>query len=435
MSKGTIIAGIDIGTDKICTIIASISHETGNTNVIGVASTPSSGIRKSQIVDLEDAISSITDSVEAAERMAGFNINRAFVSFSGAHIESLNSKGVVAVSEPEGEIVPEDVERVIEAARAVSLANAREIIHVIPRDFVVDSQLGIKDPVGMSGVRLEAEAHLITAPSTAVRNITKCIQELGIQVESLVYAGLASSQSSLTETEKELGVVCIDIGGGTTSVTAFVEGTLAHSSVIPIGAKNVTNDIAIGLRVSLKNAETIKLHVSKAKNQFSPPPGAKASEISKLRKEFDSIDLKKLGIKEDATTTSRKALVEGIIKPRLEELFSMIHDNLSQAEILDKVPAGVVLTGGGAETVLCIQVAKRSLNLPARIGEPQGLSGLVDELTSPVYATATGLIHFGLNQLPQHSGKREDRVLPSLPSVPIKKLIDKVMNLIKSFMP
>jgi cell division protein FtsA len=398
MPRGRIISGIDIGTEKICTIIASVGEESGKTNVIGVASSASRGLKKSQIVDLEEAIGSITDSVEAAERMAGLNISQAYVSVSGAHVSSQNSKGVVAVSEPEGEITPLDVDRVIEAARAVSLPSSRELIHVIPRDFTVDSQTGIKDPVGMSGVRLEAEAHLVSGSTTALKNCTKAIQEVGIGVQGLVFSGLASSYAALSETEKELGVVLLDIGGGTTSLTVYVEGALAYSAVIPIGAKNITNDIAIGMRMSLQSAEKLKLHLSRTQQELPPPTGAKASEIAKLRKEFDTINLDKLGIKEEPATASRKALIEGIIRPRLVEIFSLVSAELKQAELLPLVPAGLVIAGGGAETVSILEVARRSLSLPARVGMPKGLSGLVDELASPAFATSTGLIHYALKQ-------------------------------------
>lgn len=436
MSKGKLIAGIDVGSDKICTIIASPSEDSGNCNVLGVASTPSAGIRKSQIVDLEEAIAAITDSVEAAERMAGFTINGALVSISGAHIESQNSKGVVAVAQPEGEITPHDVERVIEAARAVSLPSSREIIHVVPRDFVVDSQQGIKDPVGMTGVRLEAEAHLVTGSSTAIRNMTKAISELGIQVQGLVFSGLASSYSVLSETEKELGVILVDIGAGTTSITVFSEGTITYSSVIPIGARNITNDLAIGMRISLASAEKVKTHLSRTKGVFVPPKGVKASEIAKLRKDHDSIDLVKMGIKEETNVASRKALVEGIVQPRLNEIFSLIAEDLKKAKLTGNTPAGIVVTGGGAETVAVIEAAKRILSLPARIGVPKGLTGLVDELHSPVYATAAGLVFYALKNstgISQASHKFD--LKGSMPKIDFKSVIQKLTDLVKSVLP
>ncbi|PIP53416.1 cell division protein FtsA, partial [Candidatus Beckwithbacteria bacterium CG23_combo_of_CG06-09_8_20_14_all_34_8] len=262
MAKGKIFAGIDVGTCKVTTIITSQDEETRKLRVVGVATVGSKGIRKSQVVDIDDAIEAITQSVEAAERMAGFSISDAFVSVGGAHIMSQNSKGVVAVANPGEEVIEEDVDRVIEAARAVSLPSSREILHVIPRDFIVDSQPGIKDPLSMTGIRLEVDAHIITGASTAIRNLVKCVTEIGINVAATVFSGLAAAESSLTETEKELGVCVIDIGGGTTSVSVFAEGLLTHSFVLPIGAKHITNDLAIGLRVSLEEAEKIKLILS-----------------------------------------------------------------------------------------------------------------------------------------------------------------------------
>jgi len=302
MTKNQIISAIDIGTTKITTLIATLGVETDKVSVIGVATEPAKGLRKSQIVDIDETIESITQSVESAERMAGYTISSSLVSISGAHIESLNSKGVVAVAEPEGEISGNDVLRVIEAARAVSLPSSREILHVIPRDFKVDSQEGVKDPVGMSGVRLEAEAHIITSASTAMRNINKCVSEIGVEVDSLVFSGLASAEAVLTPTEKELGVVLVDLGGGSTSVAVFVEGALSFSSVLPVGAKNITNDLAIGLRVSLETAEKIKLALSKIdKNEAE---------------DNDELDFKKLNLNEDVGKLSKKTLIEGIIRPR-----------------------------------------------------------------------------------------------------------------------
>lgn len=435
MSNNRIIAGIDIGTTKVCTVIASHSRETGSTNVVGVASSPSQGMRKSQIIDLDEAIMAITDSVEAAERMAGFSISQAFVSVSGATIGSLNSKGVVAVSEPEGEITPLDVERVIEAARAVSVPSTQDVIHVIPRDYMVDSQPGIKDPVGMTGVRLEAEAHLVTGAQTTLKNVHKAVTELGIQVQDLVFSGLASSYSALTETEKELGVVLVDIGGGTTSICAFVDGAITHSSVLPIGAKNISNDLAIGMRVSLASAEKIKLHLSGAPRTFKHKKGLKASEVAKMRKELDSLNLDSLGITEDVQLVSKKALIEGIIRPRLKELFSLVGKQLKDAGLAGQTPAGIVLTGGGAQTVEIIDVAKRILLMPARVGEPKGLKGLVDEIATPEYATASGLVLYGLKHGGAVAPERAGFKMPGIPQLPFRRAYDKLLSMFKSLIP
>ncbi len=437
MAKGKTIAAIDIGTEKICTIIANCSEETDKVTVVGVAATPSRGLRKSQIVDLEEAIQAITVSVEAAERMAGDSISSAFISISGSHIASQNSKGVVAVAEPEGEITDTDVARVIDAAKAVSLPSARDIIHVIPRDFTVDSQVGIKDPVGMTGVRLEAEAHLITASSTAIKNAIKCMSEVGISVSGIIFSGLASSHAVLSETEKELGVITVDIGGGSTSITAYVEGSIAFSSVIPIGARNITNDLAIGMRLSLASAEKVKLYLSKAQKEPVMHTSPRVGEMSKLRREQDIIDLSTLGITEETATASQKALIEGIIRPRLQELFALIAGQLKDAGLTSQVPAGVVITGGGADTVAVIETAKRILSLPARVGIPKGLNGLVDELSAPAFSTATGLILHALHAHDEAlTSSKKTKLALKLPSISLlDNLYKKLIDLVKSFLP
>lgn len=424
MPKNQIISAIDVGTTKITTLIASINEETEKINIIGVSNLDAKGLRKSQIVDIDETIESITQSVEAAERMAGYSISSCLTSIGGSHIESINSKGVVAVSEPEGEIRKTDVERVIEAARAVSLPSSREILHVIPRDFKVDSQEGVKDPVGMSGVRLEAEAHIITGSSTAMKNISKCVSEIGVEVDSLVFSGLASAESILTPTEKELGVVLIDLGGGSTSLAVFVEGALSYSSVLPVGAKNITNDLAIGLRVSLETAEKIKLGLSKM------------TQKNDDNEDQDELDPKKIGLGDDVGKLSKKTLVEGIIRPRLNEIFNMVGEELKKSGFGGTTPAGVVVCGGGALTVGLETSCKRSLSLPVRIGYPKGLSGLVDEIKSPSFAVAWGLIQYGIKN---YKGIKSDSSFKAvgdvLKKLPVKGVMDKGIKLVKSFLP
>ncbi len=436
MAKGKIIAGIDIGTSKVCTLITSVSDEE-KINVIGVSSVPSRGLRKSQIVDIEDAIESITESVESAERMAGYSINSAFISVGGIHIASQNSKGVVAVAEPEGEIDGADVARVIEAARAISLPSAREILHVIPRDFIVDSQEGIKDPVGMTGVRLEAEAHIITGSSTAMRNLSKCVGEIGISVQGLVFCGLSASESVLSETERELGVVLVDLGGGSTSLSVFVEGSLAHSAVIPIGARNITNDLAIGMRVSLDSAEKIKLALSQnRKSPVFPNEDTKAEKLERKTDAGDEIDLTKIGIKEEITTASYKTLVDGIIRPRLNEIFTMVGMELKKSGFGGQTPAGVVLTGGGALTVEVVNACKRTLAMPTRIGIPKGLSGLIDEIRDPAFAAVTGLILYGYKNEGIIRTKTGSGTLGKVMNrLPMKGAVNKAIDFVKSFLP
>lgn len=422
MTKNQIISAIDIGTTKITTLIATLGVDTDKVSVIGVATEPAKGLRKSQIVDIDETIESITQSVESAERMAGYTISSSLVSISGAHIESLNSKGVVAVAEPEGEISSNDVLRVIEAARAVSLPSSREILHVIPRDFKVDSQEGVKDPVGMSGVRLEAEAHIVTSASTAMRNINKCVSEIGVDVDSLVFSGLAGAEAVLTPTEKELGVVLVDLGGGSTSVAVFVEGALSFSSVLPVGAKNITNDLAIGLRVSLETAEKIKLALSKIDKDEA--------------EDNDELDFKKLNLNEDVGKLSKKTLIEGIIRPRLNEIFGLVGEELKKSGFGGMTPAGVVVTGGGALTAGLTTSCKRTLSLPVRIGYPKGLSGLIDEIKSPAFAAAWGLIDYGVKNF---KGVKSDSSFKNIGKIlhklPIKGVFNKALKLIKSFLP
>ncbi len=281
MARDHIVSGIDVGTSKITTLIATVPEE-GDARVIGVSTVASRGLRKGQVVNIEEATGAISGALEAAERMAGTQVARAFLSVGGAHIASQNSHGVVAVSEPDKEISESDVKRVIEAAKAVSLPSSREILHVLPRGYVVDSQEGIVDPVGMTGVRLEVDTHLVTGGATAVRNLRKCVEDLGVEVEGMVFGGLAASLATITDTEKELGVVLIDIGGGTTDVAIFVEGALSYSSVIPIGAINITKDLAAGLRVSLESAEKIKLLLGKTP-RVPAVPEEEAKQIRKKR--------------------------------------------------------------------------------------------------------------------------------------------------------
>lgn len=391
MNKNTIVATIDIGSSKIATLIASVSPTDNKYSAVGVSSVPSKGIKKSQVVNIEEAIEAITQSVEAAERMAGVQISSALVSVSGDHIRSLNSKGVVAISNPEGEVVDEDVQRVINAAQAVSLPSSQEVLHVLPRAFSVDSQTGVRDPKGMSGVRLEAEAHIVVGSSAVIKNLEKCVVDINVKVEDKVFAGLSSAEAVLSDTEKELGVIVADIGGGTTSVVIYVDGAPSYSAVIPVGAKNITNDIAIGLRISLESAEKIKRHLTEIERKPIPMTIDHDGK-SKSDKKEDLIDLQSLNIKEEIRTTSKKTLVEGIIRPRLNEIFELVGEELRKSGFGGMTPAGVVITGGGAETVEVLSSCKRVMQMPARIGYPSGLSGLTDEISSPAYASLTGLM-------------------------------------------
>lgn len=433
MAKDKIICGIDVGSSKIATLIASLD-ETGKINLIGVSSTLSKGVKKDQVVDIDEAVDAITESVEAAERMAGYSISQSFVSLGGPQIESVNSHAVVAVSQPEGEIRESDILRVNDAAKAIALPSSREILHVIPRTFTVDGQEGIKDPIGMTGVRLETETHIITGSSTSMRNLVKCIQEVGIDVSELVFSGIASSLSVLTDTEKELGVVLIDIGGETTDVVIFVDGSVAYSAVVPIGARHITSDMAVGLRVSLESAEKIKLSLGKV--QKSPALAEEESKddqnlaVSKKKNE-EMLDIKALGIEEDIQKISNKAVTQGIIRPRLQEIFKYVGKEIKKSGFGTQIPSGLVICGGGAQTAGVLEQAKYVLGFPARIGKIEGLSGLVEEIDSPSFTAAAGLIIYGASLT--STGELHIPVLSG--SLPLKGLMQKGIALVKSFLP
>jgi cell division protein FtsA len=424
MTKTTGVNAIDIGTSKVTCLITKPSTDSEKINVVGVATLPSRGMGRSRnnagtIVNIEEVAGSITDCVESAERMAGFNINSAQVSISGSLIKSQNSQGVVAVTEPEGEISSEDIYRAIEAARAVSLPSSREIMHVLPREFSVDSQKGIKDPIGMSGIRLETEAHIITGSTTAIKNTTKVISEIGINVQNTVFSGLASALSTLTDTEKELGVVSVDIGAGVTNVTIFVDSACSYSSVIPLGARKITDDIALGLMVSLDSAEKIKHHISVSKKDLG---------------EKDEINLAKIGVKEEIRNVSRKTLSEGIIRPRLNEIFTLVGGVIRKSGFAGQAPSGIVLSGGGSLTIGATESCKRVLQLPTRLSTPVGLSGLTEEIDSPEYATAVGLVLYGYqhNDSSIPTSFKIDNVLKKLP---FKEISKKATDFFKSLMP
>jgi len=432
MVRDRILSAIDIGSSKIVTLIAAMTEE-GDARIVGVSSIPSRGLRKSQVVNIEEATETISASLEAAERMAGVSVAQAFVRVGGAHISSLNSHGVVAVSEPEKEITMSDVKRVIDAAKAVQLPTSREIVHVLPRGYIVDGQEGIVDPIGMTGVRLEVETHLVTGGATAIRNLHKCVEELGVEVGGIAFGGLVSSLSTLSETEKELGVILVDIGGGTTDVAIYVEGALSYSSVIPVGAINITKDLAAGLRVSLESAEKIKLRLGEVSRKSVVIDDEKPK--GKNEKD-DEIDVSDLGLPEGMRSISKKTLIEGIIKPRLNEIFTMVGLEIKRSGFGGMTPSGVVMTGGGALTVGAIEAARRNLAMPVRTGIPQHINGLIDEIMSPAYAASVGLLLWG-----NTTGKGESTgsLFSGLgkigSSFQVKGLAGKVVDLVKSFLP
>lgn len=380
-----LITAIDIGSSKIATIVGMESKEDDELRIIGFNSTPSRGVKKGLIVDIDKVTESVTESIEKAERMAGQKIHTVLVSVGGPHISSLNSRGVVAVADARGEISETDISRVVEAARAISLSTTRQIIEVSPRDFVVDGQEGIKNPIGMSGVRLEVETHIITASHTNLKNIDRCMENVGVQNEGFIFSGLASSEAVLTDTEKELGVVCVDIGGGKTDIALYTDGSLSYSSSIPIGAKHITNDIAVGLRVSLDSAEKIKLYLSRKMDH----------RLDKSKRKIEEVNLHELALPEQVEKYDLKVLIDGIIGPRLEEIFKLISDEIMKSNFMEHIPSGLVITGGGALTVGILEMGKKVIGLPIRIGVPGRVTGLVDEIIDPQFSTTVGLILYG----------------------------------------
>jgi cell division protein FtsA len=418
MPKEKIITGIDIGSTKICTTVACVSEN--KVSIIGVSGNiPSKGINKGNVVDIDSAVEAISQSIEKAERMAGVSISSAFVTINGSHIENLNSHGVVAVSPNDtSEISKEDVSRVIEAAQAISLPSTREIVHVIPRDFVVDSQEGIKDPVGMSGVRLEVETNVIHGSATAMRNITKCVNQVGVDVNELVYTGLASSYAVLTDTEKELGTLLVDIGGGTTSVIAFIEGSPIHSVVLPIGGKLMTSDLAIGLRSRLEDAEKIKLRLSNE---------AMISKGSQNESQDEDFDVSEFDLEIERIP---RTMLYKILSARLEEIFRLVALEVTKAGLNGKLPAGIVITGGAALTAGIEKSAKVNLKMPVRIGTPKGVTGLIDEIKGADSSAGVGAILYGSklyrgSNLLSFDDKRGS----------IKSGLSKLFGKLKSFLP
>jgi cell division protein FtsA len=430
MSEGKIIVGVDIGTSKIVTIIARVDDEF--VNVLGVSEVPSRGVKKGQIVDIKEAVDSINNSLDGAERMAGYSVSHIIASLGGSQIESQNSRGVVAVSSSSGEVTQGDLDRVIDAAKAVSLPSSREIIHVLPRNYVVDGQEGIKDPIGMTGVRLEVDTHIISAATTSLSNLEKAFSQVGIAIDGVVFNGYASSLAVLSETEKELGVVLVDIGAGTTDISIYSEGSVAYSSVLPIGARHITNDLAIGLRISLESAEKIKIYLS---NKSKKPKIERLGEtFERESKDADEIDLSSLGLPEDLRKVSHKTLTDGIIRPRLNEIFTMIGMEIKRSGYGGQTPAGVVVTGGGALTVGITDSAKRTLAMPVRVGIPISIKGLIDEIEDTPFATIVGLAIFGASLNTKQSLPFGIN-LPNFGNLGFSRFFSRIINFIKSFMP
>jgi len=373
--KEDLIVGLDIGTTKICTVVAEAT-ETG-VDIVGIGTHPSRGLRKGVVVDIDATVESIKKAVEEAELMADCEISSVYAGIAGGHIAGLNSHGIVAVKDRE--VTESDVRRVIDAAKAVAIPMDREVIHVIPQEFIIDDQDGIREPLGMSGVRLEAKIHIVTAAVTSAQNIVKCANRAGLNVIDIVLEPLASAEAVLARDERELGVCLIDIGGGTTDLAVFVEGSIKHTSVLALGGYHVTNDIAVGLRTPFDEAERIKKRFGMA----SP----------RLLGSDDVITVPSVGGRRPREI-SRKILCE-IIEPRMEEILSLARQELVKAGLEDRIPSGVVLTGGCSALSGIDSLAEEIFESPVRQGQPVHVGGLQDVVRSPMYATGVGLVLFG----------------------------------------
>jgi len=379
VAKHKVIAGLDIGNSKVRVAVAVMEEGNPLPNVIGVGVSPSGGLRKGNIIDVEEAVANISSALEDAERMAGEPVHHVFLGISGDHIASQDSKGVIAISHSGNEIIEDDVDRVLEAAQAVSIPSNRRILRIIPKYFTVDEQSGIKYPVGMTGIRLEVLAHLVTGLVPAVKNIEKCVHQAGVDINDIIPNGLASAEAVLTKRQKELGVVVIDVGCGGTNVAIFEEGTVLHSASLPIGGENVTNDIAIGLRTSIDTAEKIKIEYG--------------SCIPEDVHDRETIDLSLIS-KIDTATVSKKHLAE-IIQARYHEIFLMVKDELSKVQRDGMLPAGAILTGSAVKMPGVLDLAREILNLPVQIGFPTNYDGVVDKIEDPSYASVIGLVIWG----------------------------------------
>lgn len=394
MSADNLLVGLDIGTTKVCAVVGEL-NESGVFQVIGVGTSPSKGMRRGAVINIEATLKSVAEAVEAAEMMSGREVNDVVTSIGGAHIEGINSRGVVAVSGRDREITREDIRRVIEAAKAVVIPMDREVLHVLPQEYIVDDQGGIHDPLDMIGIRLEAEVHIITGSVTSAENLLKCVNRAGFRVEEIVLESLAASAAVLSEDEKDLGVLLIDLGGGTTNFIVHLEGAPYHTDVISLGGSQVTSDLSIMLKTPIDSAEKIKKDAGCC---YMP-----------LVDSEEEVVIPGVG-GWPAASIPRKEMCR-IIQPRVAEMFGMVRDQLVKKSFIGHLGGGVVLTGGGSLLQGTIELAQEIFDVPARIGFPEKLGGLTKEFQSPMYATAVGLVMFNgqavqMQNTPQNSSKR-----------------------------
>ena len=385
VNDNKMIVGLDIGTSKVVAIVGAITPE-GQLEIVGIGSHRSNGLKKGVVVNIESTVLSIQRAIEEAELMAGCQIHSVYAGIAGSHIRSLNSHGIVAIRDRE--VFSQDLERVIDAAQAVAIPADQKILHILPQEFLIDDQDGVKEPLGMSGVRLEAKVHLVTCAVNAAQNIEKCIRRCGLEVEDIILEQLASSYSVLTDDEKELGVCVVDIGGGTTDIAIFKDGAIRHTGVIPIAGDQVTNDIAMALRTPTPNAEEIKIKY--------------ACALAKLTSPDETIKVPSVGDRQPRDL-SRQALAE-VVEPRYDELFTLIQAELRRSGYEDLIAAGIVLTGGTSKMEGVIELAEEIFHMPVRLGAPQNIRGLSDIVNNPIYSTGVGLLIYAMKQQ-QGSGR------------------------------
>lgn len=391
VSDNKMIVGLDIGTSKVVAIVGAITPE-GILEIAGIGSHRSTGLKKGVVVNIESTVLSIQRAIEEAELMAGCQIHSVYAGIAGSHIRSLNSHGIVAIRDRE--VFPQDLERVIDAAQAVAIPADQKILHILPQEFLIDDQDGVKEPLGMSGVRLEAKVHLVTCAVNAAQNIEKCIRRCGLEVEDIILEQLASSYAVLTDDEKELGVCVVDIGGGTTDIAIFKDGAIRHTGVIPIAGDQVTNDIAMALRTPTPNAEDIKIKY--------------ACALAKLTSPDETIKVPSVGDRQPRDL-SRQALAE-VVEPRYDELFTLVQSELRRSGYEDLIAAGIVLTGGTSKMEGVVELAEEIFHMPVRLGSPQNVRGLSDIVNNPIYSTAVGLLIYAMKQQHQDSGRSAHHV-------------------------
>jgi len=391
-SQNRMIVGLDIGTSKVVAIVGEVSPE-GKLEIVGIGSHGSKGLKKGVVVNIDSTVQSIQRAIEEAELMAGCQIQSVYAGIAGSHIRSMGSHGIVAIRDRE--VFQPDIDRVIDAAQAVAIPADQKILHILPQEFIIDAQEGVKEPLGMSGVRLEAKVHLVTCAVNAAQNIEKCIKQCGLGVDDIILEQLASSYSVLTEDEKDLGVCLVDIGGGTSDIAIFTEGAIKHTAVIPIAGDQVTNDIAMALRTPTQNAEEIKIKY--------------ACALASLAGDNETIKVPSVGEREDRSL-SRQALAE-VVEPRYEELFTLIQAELRRSGFEELIAAGIVLTGGTSKMEGVVELAEEIFHMPVSIGKPKQVSGLADIVRNPIYATSVGLLQYGMSQ-----GRSVGRSTPAGPT-------------------